>query len=415
MTTDLLVLGAGPAGAAISLLMAAKGYSVEILDAAFFPRPKICGEFLNPQAVQWLRENQLLGFVEETSPYPIYGMKITDHHRRSFSGTYQQGQGYAIQRKDFDAILVSVIRQQGIQLYEGFRAERLLIEDDRALGVRGTDSAGNVVEKRARILIGADGRNNLIGRTFGWMKTIRKLRKYAFLSYFDDVADLQNYGEIHLVNDGYIGVAPLTKNLANVALVVDETACPPGTADLQRFLLQHVQKTQLAERLRNPNPLVPVITAGPLAYTLKKTSGHRTLLVGDTCGFIDPFTGEGINYAFISATIASDILDRCLRSNRFDDSALAEYDQIREQTLSRKLRMAKLLQNVIHSHGLSDFLVDRFASNQQLADTMVSAVGGAIPVGRVWNFRFVLEVLFGHSQRQVKPVKKGAMNRSPIN
>ncbi len=56
MMPDVLVLGAGPAGIAVSILLARKGFTVEILDSAFFPRTKICGEFLNPQAVQWLKD-----------------------------------------------------------------------------------------------------------------------------------------------------------------------------------------------------------------------------------------------------------------------------------------------------------------------------------------------------------------------
>jgi menaquinone-9 beta-reductase len=395
MDTDLLILGAGPAGAALSLLMARKGYSVEILDAAYFPRTKICGEFLNPQAVQWLAENELLTPVQELNPFPVHGMRITDHQGNTFRGTYRSGTGYAIQRKDFDALLVSILKREGIRLQEGFRASQLILEKDRVVGVVGQDSEGNVCEKRARVVAGADGRNNLIGRTFGWMQTIRSLRKYAFLSYFDEVAGLQNCGEIHLVKDGYVGVAPLSNRLANVALVVDEKVCPNGDTDLQQYLLSYLQYTELPKRLKNPEPLVPVISAGPLAFTLKRTSGNGTLLVGDTCGFIDPFTGEGINYAFLSASIATEVLDECFRKNRFDNSALMVYDKKRHQVLGRKFQMARLLQKAIHSPVFSDFLVRRFARRQVLADTMVSAVGSAIPVQEVWNFGFLLKVALG--------------------
>jgi menaquinone-9 beta-reductase len=194
MTTDLLILGAGPAGAAISFLMAGKGYSVEILDAAHFPRTKICGEFLNPQAVQWLLQQGLLPLVEKLDPFPIYGMQITDHHRTTFRGRYRDSKGYAVRRKDFDALLVNRMKEQGIQLHEGFRAGELIFENDRVVGVRGTDAHGMTMEKRARITVGADGRNNLIGRTFGWMHSIPNLRKFAFLSYFDEISGLDHYG-----------------------------------------------------------------------------------------------------------------------------------------------------------------------------------------------------------------------------
>src|SRR5262245_26221999 len=137
MTTDVLVLGAGPAGIALSFLMARKGYSVEILDAAFFPRTKICGEFLNPQSVEWLNENGLLQEVEGLQPFPIHGMRITDHAGISFAGTYKDRKGYAVQRKDFDALLVSLVEKEGIQMQQGFRVERLLFDGDKAVGIAG--------------------------------------------------------------------------------------------------------------------------------------------------------------------------------------------------------------------------------------------------------------------------------------
>ena len=397
MGTDLVVLGAGPAGAAISLLMADRGYSVEILDAAFFPRTKICGEFLNPQAVEWLRQNDILPFVESLQPYPIHGMKITNHKKDVLKGSYSVGNGYAVQRKDFDTLLVSFLKQRGIRLLEGFRATELILEGDRVAGVRGQDADGASMEKRAQIVIGADGRNNLIGRTFGWMQFIPNLRKYAYLTYFDDVSDLENYGEIHLVENGYIGVAPLTEKLANVILVIDESARPADGTDLKTFLMSYVEKTDLAERIKNREPIVPIMSGGPLAFTMKHVTTSGAILIGDTCGFIDPFTGEGINYAFLSASIAAEVLDKCFKSNRFDQSELMIYDERRERILGRKYQLSRLLQKAVHSPRFSDFLVRKFAGNQTIADTMVSAVGGAIPVERVWNLRFILQALFGFS------------------
>jgi len=367
---------------------------VEIVDPACFPRTKICGEFLNPQAVGWLAEHGFLPSLLELSPFPVYGMKITDHEGRSFTGHYlprRQGTGYAIQRRSFDALLVAKAREAGIQIFEGHRAQRLLFERDRVVGVVGIDQAGRPFEKRARLVVGADGRNNLIGRTFGWMKPLRHLRKYAFVSYFEDLPGLDHYGEVHVVRDGYVGIAPITTRLANVALVVDEKAHPPGQEEYGDFLVSRIRESRLRQRFENLNPVAPVISTGPLAFEMERTSGHGTLLVGDTCGFIDPFTGEGINYAFLSASLAAPVLESVLKSD--DLSALARYDQERNKAFSRKFQMAKLLQRAIQWPSLSGFLVKRFARSLHLGDTIVSAVGSAIPVEQVWNFRFLLKVM----------------------
>jgi menaquinone-9 beta-reductase len=396
MNPDLLVLGGGPAGFAISYLMAQRGFSVEIIDPAFFPRPKICGEFLNPQAVEWLKEQNLFSCLLELEPFPIRGMKITDRQGRSFTGNYYshgEDRGFAVMRKDFDALMIRKAREAGVQLREGHRAERLLFDGDRVDGVSGTTSDGNGFTKRARIVIGADGRNNLIGRTFGWMKGIRKLRKYAFVTYFQNLPGLDHYGEIHLVPNGYIGIAPLLPDLANVALVVDESVRPSNDSNPLEFFLSTIRQSNLRDRFATLSPVAPLIQAGPLAFQTIRNSGYGTLLVGDTCGFIDPFTGEGINYAFLSANLAVPVLEKALRSQVIRDDVLSEYDAARRGIFERKFQMAKLLQKAIEWPLVSNFLVRKFQRSFQLGDTIVSAVGSAIPVERVWSLRFLLKVV----------------------
>lgn len=396
MQPDLLVLGGGPAGIATSLLMAEKGYSVEVFDPAFFPRKKICGEFLNPQAVGWLQQQDLMASLLQLNPFPVYGMKIFDRGGQSFTGRYSSAQnvsGYAVMRCDFDSLMISEARKSSIIVHEGWKPKRLLFENDQVVGIAGTDANGEEFQKKGRMVVGADGRNNLIGRTFGLVRDIPGLRKYAFQGYFKNLPDLSNFGEVHLVPNGYVGIAPLTSSLANVALVVDEQAHPGGEPDLQSFLLHSIQNSRLNSRFYGLVPDTPVVTAGPLAFRVKKTSGRRTILVGDTCGFIDPFTGEGVNYAFISATLAAAVMDEAFRTNNFSDQQLGKYDRGRTQLFSRRFALARLLQKAIAWPGLAVFLIRRFARKLDLADTVVSAVGSAVPVESVWNLRFLLKVL----------------------
>jgi flavin-dependent dehydrogenase len=400
MLADILVLGAGPAGIAISMLMARRGYSVEILDPAFFPRKKICGEFLNPQAVRWIEEQKLLSSLQNIQPFPVHGMKIHDIEGRSFTGRYSANQkeneitGYAVMREAFDTFMLARARDEGVKIQEGFRALSLLFNDSGVHGVEGVDPDGKRFERNAQILIGADGRNNLIGRSFGWVRPIRGLKKYAFQTYMDNVPKLSNFGEVHLVRDGYIGIAPLSATLANIALVIDESVHPGGDADPAKYLIKRIRESSLAQRLGNLMPTGGVMTAGPLAFETKRTSGHRTMLVGDTCGFIDPFTGEGINYAFLSANLAAEVLHHAFQTSSFEDRTLQAYDQKRRQVFSRKWMMSRFLQLAIGHPKLAQSLVRRFSRKQELANTIVGAVGSAVPVETVWNLRFLCKLVF---------------------
>jgi flavin-dependent dehydrogenase len=397
MPSDIVVLGAGPAGIAISILMANKGYAVEILDPATFPRKKICGEFLNPQAVRWLQKHNLHESLLSLEPYPIYGMKIFDSNGNSFTGHYRSFRGvsgYAVMREAFDTLLVGYARKLGIQIHEAHRAQRLIFDGDHVKGIRGINADGEPFEMYGKILIGADGRNNLVGRTFGWVRGIRNLRKYAFQTYFEGLPDLSTFGEVHLVRGGYVGIAPLNEKVANVALVIDEEDYPGGDVDPLAFLQERIDESHLASRFRSLKTPTSILSAGPLAYETVHTSGCHTMLVGDTCGFIDPFTGEGINYALVSADLASEVLDRAFQSQQFDDQFLRTYDVERRKMFSSKHALNRLFQFAIPHPRISQMLIRRFSRNLDLADAMVSAVGSAMPVEEVWNLKFLLRVMF---------------------
>ncbi|HSE41875.1 MAG TPA: NAD(P)/FAD-dependent oxidoreductase [Acidobacteriota bacterium] len=397
MPSDIVVLGAGPAGIAISLLMAQRQYTVEIVDPATFPRKKICGEFLNPQAVRWLYQHGLHDLLLDLHPYPIYGMKISDADGVSFRGhyrSYRDISGYAVMREAFDTLLVGHARKAGVHIHEAHRAQRLIFDGSRVIGVAGVNSNGEPFEILGKVLIGADGRNNLIGRTFGWVRQIRNLRKYAFQTYYDQLPELSTYGEVHLVRGGYVGIAPLNERFANVALVVDEKEYPDGDTDPIAFLQERIDESHLSSRFRNLRAPSSIMNAGPLAYEAIQTSGCNTMLIGDTCGFIDPFTGEGINYAFTSADLAAQVLDRAFQTRNFDDTFLRTYDVERRKMFSRKHALNRLFQFAIPHPAISRMLIRRFSRNLGLADAMVSAVGSALPVDEVWNLRFLLRVLF---------------------
>lgn len=396
--TDVLVLGAGPAGFAAALCLAQRGYSVEILDAAFFPRRKICGEFLNPQAVGWLSEHHLMEGILDLDPFPVYGMKVVDHDGNEFTGHYlprDVSRGYAILRERLDHYLVSHARTSGVEVLEGHRVERLLMSGGRITGVAGVDSRGERFVRGARFFVGADGRNNLIGRTFGWVKGLRRLRKYVFLSYFEPLPQLDHFGEIHLVQNGYIGVAPITSSLANVALVIDEAAYPSASESVQEFLMNQINRSSLKHRFTGLSPVSTVISAGPLAFRTIRTSGSCALLIGDACGFIDPFTGEGINHSFIGAEIAANVIDQAFRTCSFDDAFLRRYDEERKRILGKKYRIAKMLQMLVPHVALGRALIRRFAVDTRAADKMVSVVGGSLPESEIWNSGFLLRLLRG--------------------
>ena len=110
MEADVLVVGAGPAGAAVSILLARQGYRVLLVDRATFPRDKACAEYLSPACNHLLAQLGVLEAVLAASPQRLQGMRVTDHRGRSCWGRFvHQGQclyGLALPRLVLDHLLV---------------------------------------------------------------------------------------------------------------------------------------------------------------------------------------------------------------------------------------------------------------------------------------------------------------------
>src|SRR5262245_40364786 len=167
---DVLVVGAGPAGAIAAWRLASAGARVTIVDRDAFPRDKLCGDTLNPGAVALLESIKI-----PRSPLPgarpLAGMTVTGPRTR-IDARYPAGMsGRAILRRDFDAWLLNQAVAAGAQFESGLMARHAVVEPTRgADAVRGVAMGrGSSREFRfeAPVTIAADGRSSRVARSMG--------------------------------------------------------------------------------------------------------------------------------------------------------------------------------------------------------------------------------------------------------
>src|SRR4029450_6083512 len=174
-THDVVVGGAGPAGSATAILLAERGWSVLLLDKAAFPRPKICGEYLSPEAARILDRLGALKDVDEAGARPLRGMRIVAPDGTRLEGRYPTAgpwRGYrdhalAVPREILDRILLERARALTADARERHRVVGLRMDGGRVAGVRAEDAAGRPFEVGARLGGGADGRALGGGRAAG--------------------------------------------------------------------------------------------------------------------------------------------------------------------------------------------------------------------------------------------------------
>jgi flavin-dependent dehydrogenase len=203
---------------------------------------------------------------------------------------------------------------------------------------------------------------------------------------------LSAFGEMHVGGGGYCGVAPLPAGLGNVAFVLDRSEMARAAGDLEGFYRRSLLRwPAVAERLQRARLLAPPRAIGPLALVARRVSAPGVLLVGDSAGFYDPFTGEGVTLALRSAVLAAAVGDRALRSSPPGD--LADYDRLRRAATRDKFRLNRLFQSIVGWPALSDAVARRLARRPDLADRLVGIAGDFVPARSAFAVRFVYELL----------------------
>ena len=304
---DVIVCGAGPAGSVAATVLARGGARVLLLDRARFPRDKLCGDTINPGTVAMLRRLGLTaGF--ESEALSVDGMIVTGERGVRIQSSYgDDARGLAIVRRTLDAALVRAAVAAGARLEEQVLARGPLMTDGRVRGVVLAGRDGRDVRVPAPLVIAADGRRSRLALPLGLARHPRRPRRWAIGAYFENVAGVTSFGEMHVRRGGYLGVAPVPSGCANVCLVVPGSG-PGGLDDPPALLARAIENDpRLRERFADARMIAPPVVLGPLAVDAVAAGMPGLLLAGDAAGFIDPMTGDGLRFAVRGAELAAEV------------------------------------------------------------------------------------------------------------
>jgi menaquinone-9 beta-reductase len=390
---DVVVVGAGPAGAATAILLAERGIAVTLLDKAAFPRPKICGEYLSPEAARVLDRLGVLKTVDAAGAQPLHGMRITVPDGTVLDGVYPTSgrwRGYrdhalAIPREVFDRILVERARALPVDVRERHRVTGLLRERDAVVGVQAEDEDGARVDVRARLVVGADGRASVVARALGLLRPHR-LRRLALIQYVSGLEGLGDRGEIYVDPPDYSILNPVAPGLVSLGLVVPLAHATPYRGRLEAFLEARIKQLRhLPARVAGMRAEGPLRMMGPLAYRVAEPRVSGVLLAGDAAGFYDPFTGEGLFTALRSAELLAQVAHPALARGDVSAAALAPYAAAKRRAFGDKARVTRVLQLVIARRHLANAAARFLQRRPALLGTLMGVIGDFVPPRALWG------------------------------
>lgn len=387
MSPDVLVLGAGPAGASVATHLARAGHSVVIADKKDFPRQKPCGEFLSPECVPYLEELGVADAVRDLAPWQVHGMAMHAAGHRALGRFRRVGTrgahalaGMGIRREVFDHVLLRGAVAAGAQWLPRHEFVELLRgPDGRVTGAKLRTGNGEPFEVRAKWVVGADGVNSGVARDMGVRKPIPWLDRFALAAHFEGVAP-EMHAEAHLFPGGFLAATTVDRSIYSVNLVVPRSHLRQRqSANWDEFVdgyLDHAPS--MKQRLASARRISPWRGIGPMASTTTRQWQPGTALVGDACGYVDPLTGEGIYFALVGGRALGAAMAAALATPRAEASAMADYVAARRREIQPRLQGSLVLQRLLRRPMLVKSFFSGAARWQGLADLVVTLTGDTI-------------------------------------
>lgn len=312
--TDVLVVGAGPAGSAAAAWAARAGRDVLVVDSATFPRDKACGDGLTPRAVIELERLGLTGWLDEhvrhrgLRLHGYGGSMQVDWPGPSFPST-----GSAAPRTELDDRIRCCAEESGARMLLGTKVSD--VHHDADGRVRSVTLADGT-EVRCRTVIVADGARSPLGRKLGrqWhQQTVYGTAARGYLaSPRHDEPWLTSHLELRspegAVLPGYGWIFPLGNGEVNIGVGALSTTKRPAELAL-RPLMSYYADLRRAEWGFVGEPQKMLSALLPMGGAASGVAGPNWMLIGDAAACVNPLNGEGIDSGLESGRLAVDLLD----------------------------------------------------------------------------------------------------------
>lgn len=327
---DVVVVGAGPAGAVVARQLALAGASVLLVDRRHFPRGKVCGGCLSARTVERLGQLGLGAVLDRLGGKSLRWLKLRGWGR---SVSLALPGGVSVSRWALDTALVDAALAAGVEFRSHchaevgeadgeFRVVKLRSETERVVAASLVIDASGLGDSLALDLERGGGTK---GRRIGCSVIV------------DETGDRFECGTIHMAvgRGGYVGVVRLEDERLNIAAALD-----PG-------LIRRLGVGAAVEYVLSGAGFEPGLRLGsvawrgtpPMMHKPKWPAKERLFVIGDASGYVEPFTGEGIGWAIHSATLLAPLAFAAIHCWRPDMGA--DWVALHRSELTRAQRVCR--------------------------------------------------------------------------
>lgn len=338
--SDVVIIGAGPAGLTLGCYLAEVGIPSLIVERAHHPRPHV-GESLMPATVRVFRE---IGFlpVMEAADFPRSGGVV--YHpggRKAVELSYgefpqegvEQDYTYHVDRSKLDMLLLKHAENLGCRVLQGVGVREVVFDTcGRAAGVQAT-VADQEVFLPAKVVVDAAGRGTRLGRQLGLRRELAGLDQFALHAWHVDVdrgrRATERYTHVFFIPElrAWAWQAPINDEITSVGLVADKAIYQEADRDIEEFFTWGLSRNDaLAQATRRAVRINDLKGEINYSYRLESVCGDGWLAIGDAACFVDPVLSSGVSVAMHTARFASERIRTALEAQDVSRAAFLPYE-----------------------------------------------------------------------------------------
>ena len=370
---DVVVIGAGPAGAMAAREVARRGVGVLLVDQSSFPRQKVCGCCFNGAALGTLEAVGLGELPARCGAQPLRAMQLAAGR---WQATIALPRSVALSRETFDAALVEhAVRAGATFLPQTHATVGGLSAEHRDVTLscaeREVTIAANVV------LVAAGLGTRLFEGDDAFHIDVARHSRIGLGAVLDEAPDWYHRGTIFMARGqfGYVGLVRLEDGRLDIA-----AACDPMFVRAARGPGNAVRR--LLDEVGWPCPVGVLECAWRgtpwLTRRRKRLGAQRLFLIGDAASYVEPFTGEGIAWALASGAAVAPLAARAAR--RWDTSFAAQWTAAYARLIQRRQRACRLVSGVLRRTDVTAGIISLLSRMPHLAAPFVRAVNAPFPI-----------------------------------
>ena len=367
---DIIIIGGGPAGAAMGCYIAKEGLRCLVIEKDIFPRPHV-GESFVPSSTRVFKELGFLAKMEEAGFPRKYGAAWTSPQMRkdvdqdaptdtpfklnwrdlvtassnegpsadiAFNERKQDGVDqdytYHVNREIFDAMLLRHAKELGADVLQGIAVRDVRFTAEGGVEVD-ADVTGQSATFRGRAVVDASGRRCVLGRKLGLYQKDAVYDQFAVFSWFENLDRGATSGErgdyiyVHFLptSNSWVWQIPISDRITSIGVVSQKARFKEYSGDHEQFFWTSVEtRSDLCAKLRSAKRIRPFSVEADYSYSMENICGDRYVLIGDAARFVDPIFSTGVSIALNSARFASRDLIAALRAGKtVDAESLSTY------------------------------------------------------------------------------------------